>query len=58
ECVCHETNCWLFVAAQHPQANTHFIHYTSPRLQREAKSETMDIINIFSNTINNLINAR
>ena len=33
EHVLHETNCWLFVAAQHPQANTHFIHYMSPRIQ-------------------------
>ncbi|EGO00917.1 hypothetical protein SERLA73DRAFT_71884 [Serpula lacrymans var. lacrymans S7.3] len=54
----HGTNCWLLLAAQHPQANVHFIHYTSPRLHREAKADTNQIVNSFADTINNLQNAR
>ncbi|EGN94365.1 hypothetical protein SERLA73DRAFT_62642, partial [Serpula lacrymans var. lacrymans S7.3] len=53
-----ETNCWLFVVAQHPQANAHFIHYTSPRMHCEAKAETNKIVHTFSTVINNLILAR
>ena len=58
ERVSKETNAWLFVAAQHPNASGQFIHYTSPRLRREAKDNTKEIVQQFHTTVNSLMNAR
>jgi uncharacterized protein YbcC (UPF0753/DUF2309 family) len=48
----------LFVAAQHPNATGHFVHYESPRLRRDAKEDTKQLINQFNVVISGLINAR
>ncbi|KIM71633.1 hypothetical protein PILCRDRAFT_830226 [Piloderma croceum F 1598] len=58
ECVSKETNAWLFVAAQHPNASGQFIHYTSPRLRRKEKEDTKEIVQQFHATVNSLMNAR
>ncbi|KII92990.1 hypothetical protein PLICRDRAFT_62370, partial [Plicaturopsis crispa FD-325 SS-3] len=54
----HETNSWLFIAAQHPHASAQFVHWTSPRLRRDAKADVTDLVNRFQTMINSLINAR
>jgi len=46
------------MAAQHPNASGQFIHYASPRLRREAKSDTQHLVNQFHVVINGLISAR
>ena len=46
------------MAAQHPNASGQFIHYASPRLRREAKSDTQQLVNKFNIVINGLISAR
>jgi hypothetical protein len=48
----------LFVAAQQPNSASQFIHYTSPRLRRDAKTDMQHIINQFGILINGLTNAR
>jgi hypothetical protein len=53
-----ETSCWLVVLAQHPNAASHFIHYESPRLRREAKNDTKELLENFNITISSLMNAR
>jgi hypothetical protein len=53
-----ETNCWLVVLAQHPNAAGHFIHYESPRMRREAKADTKKLVTDFNMTISSLISAR
>src|ERR1700761_3414790 len=40
-----ETGCWLHFSAQHLFAHGGFLHYTSPRLLREAKKDAEQIIN-------------
>ncbi|KZP25726.1 hypothetical protein FIBSPDRAFT_733519 [Athelia psychrophila] len=53
-----ETNSWMFVAAQHPNANGQLIHYTSPRLRRDAREDTVAFVQQFSVIINGLVHAR
>jgi hypothetical protein len=50
-------NCWLFVAAQRPNANGQFIHYASPRLRRDAKEDTKQLAQPFNSTSRSM-NAR
>jgi hypothetical protein len=53
-----ETSCWLVVLAQHPNAANHFIHYESPRLRRDAKKDTKELLENFNITISSLMSAR
>ena len=53
-----ETCCWLVVLAQHPNAANHFIHYESPRLRREAKNNTKELLENFNIIISSLMSAR
>ena len=57
EQVSKETNCWLFLGAQHPNANGDFIHYTSSQLRNEARADTNEMINLFNGTMSALICA-
>ncbi|KAF6758358.1 hypothetical protein DFP72DRAFT_751643, partial [Ephemerocybe angulata] len=36
ESISVRTGCWLYVAVQHPASRTPFMHYSSPKLRREA----------------------
>lgn len=38
--ISHETGCWLYLAAHHPNAGGDFIHYASARLVREGSKYT------------------
>jgi hypothetical protein len=58
ERLAHETNCWVYIAAQHPNATGDFIHYTSPRLRREGKSEMEKIMTDVHITFSALMSAR
>jgi hypothetical protein len=53
-----ETNCWMFVAAQHPNGILPFINYTSPRLRKDAKGDAQQLVNEFQVLISGLIHAR
>ena len=53
-----ETNSWLFVATQHPNAAGQFVHYASSQLRCEAKDDTKELVKQFQATINALMNAR
>jgi hypothetical protein len=48
----------MFVAAQHPNATSPFVHYTSPRLRRDAKGDAQRLVNEFQVLMNGLIHAR
>jgi hypothetical protein len=39
----NETGCWLYFAAQHPTASSPFVHYSSPRIRRDAKPQLIEI---------------
>lgn len=54
----YETNSWVFLAAQHPHAIGEFIHFTSPRLLRDAKSDMEELVNDLNATFTGLMNAR
>ncbi|KAJ7206836.1 hypothetical protein GGX14DRAFT_297604, partial [Mycena pura] len=53
-----ETGCWLHFSAQHLFAHGGFLHYTSPRLLREAKKDAEQIINHANRVYATLIAAR
>jgi hypothetical protein len=58
EQISHETGCWLFLAAQHPNATKPYLHYTSPRLRRDAMPQTTAITNQFHGLMTDLHRAR
>ncbi|KAK7030575.1 hypothetical protein R3P38DRAFT_2774895 [Favolaschia claudopus] len=58
ENLAEETSCWLFIAAQHPNATEPFYHYSSPKLIRDAKTDVEDITNLFNTLFTNLKTAR
>ncbi|KAE9394039.1 hypothetical protein BT96DRAFT_828277, partial [Gymnopus androsaceus JB14] len=41
--ISHQTGCWLYLAAHHPNVSGGFVHYASPRLLTEGpeQAETM-----------------
>lgn len=46
------------MAAQHGQARQPFLHYSSPRLRRDAQHQLEDIINRFQTLYSGLVSAR
>ncbi|KAJ6477492.1 hypothetical protein DFH09DRAFT_1108600 [Mycena vulgaris] len=58
EDLAQETSCWLFFTAQHVNANEPFLHYSSPRLLRDGKSDIEDITNEFNKLFISLSAAR
>ncbi|KAJ6542681.1 hypothetical protein B0H19DRAFT_305990 [Mycena capillaripes] len=54
----NETGCWLFFSAQHLFAQGPFLHYTSPRLLKEAKKDAEQITNHFNRVFLSLIASR
>ncbi|KAJ7359241.1 hypothetical protein DFH08DRAFT_686530 [Mycena albidolilacea] len=58
ERVSQETGCWLHFSAQHLFAQGGFLHYTSPRLLKEAKKDAEQIINHANRVYATLIAAR
>lgn len=57
ERISNETNCWIFIGAQHPNASAQFIHYTSPRLRADAMEEIGEVVNSFGDLTKSLIKA-
>jgi septal ring factor EnvC (AmiA/AmiB activator) len=53
-----QTNCWLFIGGQHSNAGSQFIHYTSPRLRKDAKQDAQRLTNQFNFIVNGLMHAR
>ncbi|CAK5276916.1 unnamed protein product [Mycena citricolor] len=53
-----ETGCWLQLSAQHLFASGGFLHYTSPRLRKEAKPEVEKITTDLNRLYLKLIAAR
>lgn len=53
-----KTGCWLFVGAQHPGGVGATIHYTSPRLLRDAPDDMDAIVNDYHGLMTNLLQAR
>ncbi|KAF7327471.1 hypothetical protein MKEN_00325500 [Mycena kentingensis (nom. inval.)] len=53
-----ETGCWLQISAQHPFASGAFIHYSSPRLRKEGKSDIVRLTNEFQTMYSGLMAAR
>ncbi|TFK31270.1 hypothetical protein BDQ12DRAFT_587650, partial [Crucibulum laeve] len=45
-----ETGCYLYIAAQHPNASGQFLHYTSTHLHDEAKDSSEGIQYIVNKT--------
>ncbi|RXW13778.1 hypothetical protein EST38_g12077 [Candolleomyces aberdarensis] len=39
EDLAHRTSCWVYIAVQHPAANSTFLHYASLKLRMEAPQE-------------------
>ncbi|KAG6809251.1 hypothetical protein H0H92_001002 [Tricholoma furcatifolium] len=52
-----ETGCWLLLLAQLPTSKA-LTHYSSSRLRRDAKSDTLQIINQYQTTIRTLLAAK
>lgn len=53
-----KTGCWLFIGAQHPGGAGATIHYTSPRLLRDAPDHAGEIVNDYHQLMSNLLQAR
>ena len=53
-----ETGCWLYLAAQHPNARLPFVHYSSPRFRRDAMAQVTEITNQFHAILSGLVRAR
>ncbi|KAH6884771.1 hypothetical protein BKA70DRAFT_1445673 [Coprinopsis sp. MPI-PUGE-AT-0042] len=43
ESISSRTKCWLYLAVQHPQSKTPFVHFTSSKLLKEAPEEVSKI---------------
>ncbi|KAF9552827.1 hypothetical protein CPC08DRAFT_606258, partial [Agrocybe pediades] len=52
------TGCWLFIGAQHAGGRRSTLHYTSPRLARDAPKHILHIVNEFSDLIDCLQASR
>ncbi|KDR65666.1 hypothetical protein GALMADRAFT_30715, partial [Galerina marginata CBS 339.88] len=52
------TGCWLFIGAQHPSGAGSTIHYTSPRLLRDAPSRVEDLANDMHQLMTDLLQSR
>ncbi|KAG6809040.1 hypothetical protein H0H92_001826, partial [Tricholoma furcatifolium] len=52
-----ETGCWLLFLAQLPSSKA-LTHYSSSRLRREAKSDTLRVINQYQTLIRTLLAAK
>ncbi|KAJ7657000.1 hypothetical protein DFH06DRAFT_991398, partial [Mycena polygramma] len=52
------TSCYIFLAAHHANAKEPFLHYTSPRLVRDAKSQMEEVTNTFNTMFIDLKTAR
>jgi hypothetical protein len=48
----------MFFAAQHPSGTSPFIHYSSPRLRKDAKEDTQRLVNDFGIMVKGLLHAR
>jgi uncharacterized membrane protein YccC len=53
-----ETNAWIFVGAQQPQARSAFVHYSSETLRKDALEDTQDLVGTFANLMSDLSQAR
>ncbi|KAJ7075682.1 hypothetical protein B0H15DRAFT_756312, partial [Mycena belliarum] len=58
EALAHETSCYLFIAAHHMHATEPFIHYSSPRILRDGKTEIQEITNSFNQLFHTFKNAK
>ncbi|KDR72094.1 hypothetical protein GALMADRAFT_25222, partial [Galerina marginata CBS 339.88] len=52
------TGCWLFIGAQHPSSVGSTLHYTSPRLLRDAPSRVEDMANDMHELMTDLLQSR
>ncbi|KDR73876.1 hypothetical protein GALMADRAFT_71426, partial [Galerina marginata CBS 339.88] len=52
------TGCWLFVGAQHCSGVGATVHYTSPRLLRDAREPMNEIANDFHELMTTLLQSR
>ncbi|KAG6805771.1 hypothetical protein H0H92_014085, partial [Tricholoma furcatifolium] len=52
-----ETGCWLLFLAQLPSSKA-LTHYSSSRLRREAKTDTLNVINQYQSIIRALLAAK
>ncbi|KAG6810083.1 hypothetical protein H0H92_013379 [Tricholoma furcatifolium] len=57
ERISEETGCWLLVLAQSPSSKA-LTYYASPRLRREAKTETVQLIAQFQDILRTLLAAK
>ncbi|KAJ3754224.1 hypothetical protein EV360DRAFT_52029, partial [Lentinula raphanica] len=53
-----ETNCWLYIGAQHPSARGPFMHFASERLRREGPSALDELHSNADRLFTSLISAR
>lgn len=53
-----ETGCWLYISAQHVNANSGFYSYSSPRVRRDAREEVTEIQNCCNVMYASLLGAR
>lgn len=52
------TGCWLFIGAQHPGGVASTIHYTSPRLYRDAPERMNEIATEYDQLMGDLLASR
>ncbi|KAJ3550833.1 hypothetical protein NMY22_g193 [Coprinellus aureogranulatus] len=57
EVLARRTNCWFYMAVQHPNANTPFHYYASPKLRREAPEAMKSFHTKVSTTMQTLMTA-
>ncbi|KAJ3847662.1 hypothetical protein EV368DRAFT_23512, partial [Lentinula lateritia] len=53
-----ESNCWLYMGAQHPSARGPFIHFASERLRREGPSALDELHGTADRLFTSLLSAR
>lgn len=53
-----ESNCWIFLGGQHPNANAPFLHYTSSKLRADALQEATNLANTFGDITYSLTQVR
>ncbi|KAF8869485.1 hypothetical protein BD779DRAFT_1391358, partial [Infundibulicybe gibba] len=58
ERISEETGCWLVLMAQHASGASVATHFSSSRLRRDAREDTVDLINRFSDLTSAVLMAK
>ncbi|KAH6907858.1 hypothetical protein BKA70DRAFT_1036058, partial [Coprinopsis sp. MPI-PUGE-AT-0042] len=57
EDVSYRTGCWLYIAVQHPNARSSFIHYSSRKLRKDSPTQVASLHKEVSQVMTGLYRA-